>query len=272
MVLMPVGVAIGQTHMPRDPIGAPPSDRYVEVTFRSSDGLKLSGWYAPSRNRAAVIVVAGSGGDRLGSRQHAELLARHGYGVLLYDARGSGKSEGSPNGYGWGWNYDVRGAMTFLQRQPDVDSDRIGGLGLSTGADVLIRVAAEDRDLKAVVSDGATGASFDDLLPSARVATPFFWTLFTGVHLFSGTPPGPALEDLVPQVSPTPLLLIAAGSLPEEREFNAVYARVAREPFELWDLPHVNHNAAIRQVADEYEDRVIGHFDDALVDPANAQR
>ena len=27
--------------------------------------------------------------------------------VLVYDARGSGLSQGSPNGWGWGWEHDA---------------------------------------------------------------------------------------------------------------------------------------------------------------------
>lgn len=88
---------------------------------------------------------------------HAQLLARHGYGVLVYDSRGRGESDGSPVGFGWGWTKEVAGALAFLRKRSDVDPERIGGLGLSRGADVLIQVAVEDTGLKAVVADGATG-------------------------------------------------------------------------------------------------------------------
>ena len=43
----------------------------------------------------------------------------------------------------------------LLRAQPDVDAGRIGGLGLSTGADVLIDVGATRKGLKAIVADGA---------------------------------------------------------------------------------------------------------------------
>jgi uncharacterized protein len=86
--LYPVGFALVQTHAFREPIGDPPSAAYIPVTFPASDGLELSGWYRASQNGAAVVLVHGGGGDRTSSRAHAELLARHGYGVLLYDARG----------------------------------------------------------------------------------------------------------------------------------------------------------------------------------------
>ena len=270
-VVLSLAVAIGQTHLYRTTIGAPPSDSYETVTFESTDGLDLAGWYAPSRNGAAVVVVASAGGDRTRTTEHAELLAAHGYGVLLYDARGTGESQGSPNGYGWAWDRDVEGAIAFLQDQPDVDPDRIGGLGLSTGADVLIEVAATNRDLRAVVSDGATGRSIDDLPDGATWELPALWTTFTAVRVLSGTEPGPPLAELAADVSPTPLLLIAAGSIPSEREMNARYAEAAAEPVELWELPDVTHTAAISEVADEYEQRVIGHFDRSLLRGADGR-
>jgi alpha-beta hydrolase superfamily lysophospholipase len=212
------------------------------------------------------VLVASARGDRLKSVEHAELLASHGYGVLLYDARGTGLSEGTPNGYGWNWDRDVEGAVAFLREQPDVDADRIGGLGLSTGADVLIEVAAEGDGLKAVVSDGATLRSLADMPSGKPLEVAAMAPALMTVQVLSGSSPGAPLKELVADVAPTSLMLIAAGSLPGEREVNAVYAAAAHEPVELWDLPEARHTAAIRDVAEEYERRVIGHFDGALLD------
>lgn len=264
-VLLPISVGIVMAHKYREPIGPPPGPDYREVTFESSDGLRLSGWYTPSRNRAAVVLVAGARGDRLKSVEHAELLAAHGYGVLLYDARGTGLSEGTPNGYGWNWDRDVEGALAFLRAQPDVDAGRIGGLGLSTGADVLIEVAAERDGLSAVVSDGATLRSLADIPSDKPLEVATMAPVLMTVRLLSGSSPGAPLRELVADVAPTPLLLIAAGSLAGEREVNAIYAAAAQEPVELWDLPEARHTAAIRDVPDDYEQRVIGHFDSALL-------
>ncbi len=161
----------------------------------------------------------------------------------------------------------MEGALEFLGEREDVEDGRIGGLGLSTGADVLIKAAPEHRVLKAVVSDGATARSFADqaAVHGLDVTTPFVWTFTTGSRVLSGASPGPPLEDLVPRVAPTPLLLVAAASVLGEREFNRHYAEVAREPFEYWELPAgVGHTAAIRERPEEYERRVVGFFDDAL--------
>ena len=266
----PVGVAIVVTHKYREPIGNPPSAAYRPVTFQSSDALELSGWYRPSRNRAAVVIVHGGGGDRTGAVRHAELLARHGYGVLVYDSRGRGESEGSPVAIGWGWEKDVAGALAFLQERPDVDRKRIGGLGLSTGADVLFEVGAKDRDLKAVVADGATAESFADYrnLKGLDAAAPYWWTMYAAARVLSGSSPGEPLKELVARVSPTPLLLVSTGgSLPAELDMNRFYAEAAREPVALWELPEVDHTAAIRERPEEYERRVTGFFDQALLKP-----
>lgn len=269
VLLYPVSAAIIVTHKHREPIGDPPSAAYQTVTFKASDGLELSGWYRASQNGAAVVLVHGGGGDRTGAEEHAELLARHGYGALLYDARGRGESEGSPTGApGWGWEKDVEGALVFLSARRDVDPDRIGGLGLSTGANVLIEVAAEHRELKAVVAEGATARSFADYrnLDGLDIAAPYWWMFYTAARVFSGDSPGEPLKDLVARVSPTPLLLIAGGrGIPQERDLNRIYTEAAREPVELWDLPDVSHTAAIRERPEEYERRVVAFLDEALL-------
>lgn len=263
-VLMPVGVGIGQTHLFRSPVGDPPDDRFASVTFTSSDGLSLSGWYAPSANGAAVLLVSSARGDRSATVDHAALLADHGYGVLLYDARGTGRSEGTPNGYGWGWEGDVTGALDYLEARRDVDPSRIGGLGLSTGADVLIEAAARDRRLSAVVADGATIRSLADIPPGQASNVAMMAPVLATARLVSGESPGEPLVELVPQVAPTPLLLVATGSLAGEMYVNERYAEVAGPGTELWALPDARHTAAIRDEAAEYERRIVAHFEDAL--------
>ena len=142
-VLLPFAIAYVVTHaaratVPTADLGAP----YENVEFRTADGLRLKGWYIRSRNRAAVISFPG----RASSQKRAKLLARHGYGVLLFDRRGEGESEGDPNTFGWHGERDIHAAVAYLQRQPDVDPGRIGGIGLSVGGEMMIEAAAESSD------------------------------------------------------------------------------------------------------------------------------
>ena len=48
------------------------------MTVRTSDGLTLRGWYVPSTNGAAVLTF-----PREWTQDQAQMLAEHGYGVLL---------------------------------------------------------------------------------------------------------------------------------------------------------------------------------------------
>jgi pimeloyl-ACP methyl ester carboxylesterase len=68
---------------------------------------------------------------------------RHGYGVLLFDRRGEGDSEGDPNALGWNGDRDIKAAIAFLRERAEVDPDRIGGIGLSVGGELMLETAAE---------------------------------------------------------------------------------------------------------------------------------
>jgi esterase/lipase len=264
MVLGPVALGIVEVHKWREPIGQPPGTGYEDVAFRSSDGLKLTGWFHPSANGATILVVHGGNGDRQGPADHARMLVRHGYGVLLYDARGRGHSEGAPNSYGWGWSKDVAGALGYLEHRPDVDPDRIGGLGLSTGADVLAEVAPERPDLKAVVADGAAAETWEDWhrLRGADLGAIPGAAMFGAVRILSGAPASPALEDRIAEIR-QPTLLVSSGR-DDEYKFNVMYERVGNPHVQHWNLPDVGHTAAVRQARVPYEQRVTTFFGDAL--------
>jgi hypothetical protein len=264
-VLVPIGIGIVASHKWREPVGEPPSAAYRDVAFEASDGLDIKGWYRPSENGATVLVVHGGSSDREGSVEHAEMLAEHGYGVLLYDARGRGDSDGSENNYGWDWAKDIAGALAFVKAQDGVDPERIGALGLSTGADVLIEVAAERSDISALVTDGAAAGSFEDgqRLNGTGLESVPAWLSFATIRVLTGDPPGTPLEDAIARVR-SPTLLISAGTA-IERDFNVHYDEVAGDgPVEHWNLPDANHTDAIYEQRPEYERRVVGFFDEAL--------
>jgi pimeloyl-ACP methyl ester carboxylesterase len=192
------------------------------------------------------------------------LLARHGYGVLLYDARGRGESEGSPNGFGWKWTKDISGALDFLHARDDVDPRRIGALGLSTGGDVLIEAAARRRDIHALVTDGAAAGSFADVQRAfgTDAGTPVAWLHFAALRVLTGDAPGTRLADSMPRID-APVLLVSAGAA-AERDFNVLYDHVGGSGVQHWNLPDAHHTQAIHEHRDEYEQRVTEFFDGAL--------
>lgn len=267
-VVAPICLAIVSTHHARQPAPAADLGRPHEgVVLRTSDGLRLDGWYVPSRNGAAVIVFPG----RRSTPPYARLLVRHGYGVLLFDRRGEGTSEGEYNARGWEGEPDLVAALDLLAARPDVEAGRIGGLGLSVGGELLLQAAAHDRRLAALVSEGAGIRSLREQLhhPEAPAAlrwlSPMAMETAATMALANATPP-PDLAALMPRIAPRPLLLIRAADGNPDEALNEVYLERAGEPKALWTLPSGGHTGALQADPAAYERRVVGFFDDALLD------
>jgi uncharacterized protein len=257
----PVGMGIVDIHSLHRAIGDPPSADYRTVTFTASDGVELEGWYRASRNGAAVLMISGGGGNRRSTLRHAEMLVRHGYGVLVYDPRGSGNSGGTVNSYGWGWEKDAAAALDFLAAQRDVEPGRVGALGLSTGADIAIDIAGRRPDVRAVVADGAAAIGYEDIeaYTSDTLTRAPMWVLFKAIEVIQGrSGPKEALADQIAR-SRAPHLIIAAGT--PEKEWGELYDRAGGARSELWYLPAAGHTAALRQYPAAYEQRVAAFFD-----------
>ncbi|MBN1528061.1 MAG: dienelactone hydrolase family protein [Thermoleophilaceae bacterium] len=264
-VVAPFMAGYAYTHLARAVVPDPElgGADYEDVTFETSDGLELEGWYIPSKNRAAVIAFPG----RSGPREPARLLARHGYGVLLFDRRGEGASEGDPNAFGWNGTKDVDAAVAFLRNRPDVDPERIGGIGLSVGGEMLLESAAGGDALRAVVSEGAgirsvreatelDGAEMWGQLPTWAATT-------LGTAVFSGRAPPDNLKELAPRIAPRPVFFIYADRGQGGEELSAEFYEAAGEPKELWKTDS-GHTGGYDAAPEEYERRVVGFFDDAL--------
>jgi MYXO-CTERM domain-containing protein len=252
---------VGRAVVPADRLGVPHED----VSFTTADGLELHGWYIPSRNGAAVIAFPG----RNGSQRQARMLARHGYGVLLFDRRGEGESDGEPNSWGWGGDADVKAAIDYLQRRPDVDDDRIGGIGLSVGGEMMIETAAETDELAAVVSEGAGARSIheemDYDLPALDKAlgTLVSVSKSAAIAVSSNRMPPANLRDLAGRTK-APLLLIAAPHSGHGEELNRGYAAAAGDAATLWEIPESHHVGGLQARPEEYERRVMAFLDREL--------
>jgi dienelactone hydrolase len=263
-VLYPIGEAYVVTHSARAYVPTPElGAAYEDVAFTTSDGLRLEGWYVPSNNGAAVIVFPG----RKGPQKAARVLASHGYGVLLFDRRGEGESEGDPNALGWAGTRDIKAAIAYLQARPDVDEGRIGGVGLSVGGEMMLQAATETSDLKAVVSEGAGMRSLREavhLEGSDRwIAAPVWGLVTAAAALFSSDLPPPSLTDLSGEIA-APVFFIYATPGQGGESLNTQYYEAAPEPKQIW-AAEGGHTGAIDAVPDEYERRVVAFFDRELL-------
>jgi hypothetical protein len=259
----PLLLAIDYLAKPRRPIDAQALQLpHRDISFPAADGVRLSGWYVPGTNGAAIVLVHGGGGDREGTIRHARLLAASGYGVLLYDARGRGESGGQENAFGWRWDRDVRGAVNYLEA---AGIRHIGLLGLSTGAEAVVTEAASDPRVAAVVSDGLQGRTPGDagnLGFGNRISIqPAFVVLSAAIRAVRGEHQPPPLLDLVHRVAASrPLLLIGTEGF--ERELDRAYVRGTGA--QLWELPDTAHTQGLAMHPAAYAERVLTVFDGAL--------
>ena len=146
------------------------------------DGRRLSAWYVPSRNGAAVLLSHGSGGSRGRVVAHVRMLARHGYGVLALDNPGNGESDGHSNGLGDNAQPAIAAGLDYLEHRPDVNPERIAGFGLSLGGEVLLMMLPPTTGrLAAVVSDGAARpVDGDDASPKGTLEGALGWLTMLG--------------------------------------------------------------------------------------------
>jgi dienelactone hydrolase len=263
LLVLPTGIAIIATHKARSPVAAADLGRpYERVSLHTGDGHRLTAWYVPSRNGAAVIAFPG----RAQPLPHARMLVRHGYGVLLLDRRGEGESDGDYNAFGWGGAADLAAGVRYLRARPDVETGRIGGLGLSVGGELLLETAAREPALRAVVAEGAGVRSLAEHLHTpglGRVQRWLSnWVAQTGaLAVLANAAPPDDLTDLAARIPPRPVLLIRASHGAGGEELNPVYREAADAT--LWRAQG-GHTGALAAQTEEYERRVIGFFDRAL--------
>ena len=267
LIVQPVVFAVYLTHLPTRravhdaDLGAPKQP----VTLTTANGLRLRGWYVPSRNGAAVAVMHGTGSNRVGVAAHARLLARHGFGALIFDLNGHGESDGRSTSLPSQHQQDADAALAYLQRRPDVRSGRIGVVGVSLGGEVAIHAAARRRGWRATVLEGVQGGSPSDM--QASEPDPATFAALAAVYglgrVLGGSGPPASNPEQIERIAPRPLLLLSAGRGTEARA-NEDYKRRGGPTTALWNLPEASHAAALRTDPAGYERRVIAFLDRAL--------
>lgn len=147
----------------------------VEFPVRDGD-LRLSGWYIQGDEGAPhLIFVHGLNNVRSGNYA-VELAARLvdlGYGILMFDLRGHGSSEGSQVSGGYYERWDVWGAYDYLVYRRGVAEGKIGLMGYSMGGVTAILAAVDEPGIRAVVADSPFATASELIAQEAARTTPF---------------------------------------------------------------------------------------------------
>ncbi|MFJ3948631.1 alpha/beta fold hydrolase [Streptomyces libani] len=142
--------------------------------------------------RPAVLLAHGFGANKKDLRPQAERLARDGYAVLTWSARGFGKSTGSiglndPDGE----VADARRLIDWLAERPEVQLDkdgdpRVGMAGGSYGGAISLLAAGHDRRVDAIAPQITYWNLADALFPHG-----VFKKLWAGIFFTTGSAGAP---------------------------------------------------------------------------------
>lgn len=130
------------------------------------DGITMKGYLAyddaAEGKRPGILVVHEWWGHNQHARNAADKLAAAGYTALAVDMYGDGKTADHPEDAGKfaaavmgnleSMKARFNAAEEFLKSQPTVDSGKIGAIGYCFGGGVILNMARQGADLKAVVS------------------------------------------------------------------------------------------------------------------------
>ena len=270
--LHPVRTPLAQ-HADIEPRDALQSQNLSDVSITALNGITLRGWLIQPKpnNGKAIILLHGLSDNRLGMIGYAELLLRHGYSVLMPDARAHGASEGEFATYGLLEKEDIRLWFEWLRTR--LHPDCIYGFGESMGAAQLLQALAVEQGFCAVAAESPF-SSFREIAFD-RVGQPFHLGPWFGRTIMrpavefafvyarwkygfdmTGVSPEHAIRE-----SRVPILIIHGSqdsNIPvrHSRRLAAIKSAVV-----FWEVPGADHCGAVSVAPKEFEMRIVKWFD-----------
>jgi pimeloyl-ACP methyl ester carboxylesterase len=223
---------------------------FEDVTFRTLDGLSISGWFIPgSPGKPGILMVHGRGATRREALRYVPSLHKNGFNLLLIDLRNCGASDKSFNSMGYHERKDVHAGIDYLINQRKILS--AGVFGYSMGASTCIMAMSENKRIKAgvfesgfsdfdtIIAEAAKrdfGLPYFPMVPMSR----FFYEWRGDLDTIDPTP-----LNAISTIAPRPVFIIH-GTGDEEVDYShgeALFAS-ARHPKLLWSVADGKHTQA----------------------------
>ena len=218
-----------------------------------------------------MILVSGYGDTQDQMLPFAEFLHQAEFNVMTYNSRARAPSGGEYVTLGALEQKDLVSVVDYALGRAEVDSNRIGVLGISMGGSTAILSAAKDKRISAVVDDSGfsdapriIAASFEHFIHLPAFPFAPLTIAIAGYRVGVGVSRVRPVE-VIGQISPRPLLIIHETSdavVPADNSLRNFAA--ARQPKELWLVPGTGHGHAHTVAKSEYEKRVTVFFRSAM--------
>ena len=241
--------------------------KFDDISVTTKDGMHLKGWFIPGTGRATVMVVHGYKDSRSMMLGVSNILHKHGFSVLVASLRAHDDNDGEQISFGLHETADLDAFYRYAITRRDVDKERFGLFGVSMGGTISIEYTAENRAIRALVSDCAFSSVRD--------------TVETSVRFFTGLPPFPFapailfwterelkgdVDDIdakkwIRRIAPRPVLVMQGGSdKVVSPESGARLFEAAGQPKDLWFEPSVGHAQFLKDMPQQFETRVTAFF------------
>ena len=246
---------------------------FTLVDISAGDGIPLQAWNLRPRTRSGQVVMLlhGLSDNRLGVISYAQVFLKHGYDVLMPDARAHGASGGDLATYGLRESGDIRLWLDWLESNEHPSC--VYGFAESMGAAGLLQALQSETRFCAVVAESPF-SNFREIAYD-RVGQFFHAGPWLGrtilrpvvevAFIYSRWKYGLDFEQVSPEgtVASTgvPVLLIhgqADGNIPvrHSRKIAAGNRAVV-----LWEVPGADHCGAQGAEPEEFERKVIAWFE-----------
>ncbi len=232
-----------------------------------SDGLRIVGeLYLPqSRKKVPGLIICHGipakvkGPEDRGYPLLAERFCRETFGVIIFNFRGAGASEGNFDILGWA--RDLERGLDYALSLPNLDNKKLYVMGFSGGAAVSIYVAAHRQEIRALVScaspaefrDLVTRPGLDDFLKHAREVGIIKDADFpTSMEEWKGNFRTVEPLNWIDRIPPRPLLLLQGtqDDVVDQSHAKRLYAKVAGKA-ELFLIEGGGHRLRVEEKAME---------------------
>lgn len=220
---------------------------HEDVVLPTGRDTTVHGWFLPSAvsDGRTVVICHGNAANISFYHPYYRFLHDAGFHVFLFDYRVYGRSLGELSVDAL--TTDTEAALQHVLARPEVDRGKVAVFGISLGAIVALRAAAEHPELAALVIENASS-------PHASVRRAAGWFLTFWAELFV-LPGGLEPVDNAGRYRGPALFLCGAFDSQLGEHLDAAAAHVG--PTASWVMPDTGHApAGLSQHDGEYERRI----------------
>lgn len=246
---------------------------FQEIKIPTKNNKILYGWWIPAENpnnenKPIIILLHGWSRNVDRAMSYIKKLHPAGYNLLAFDSRCHGRSDDDKFSSMVKFMEDIRAAIDYSEKLPNVDTRRIGVLGLSIGGAASLYAASLDNRIKSVVTLGAFShpkkVMGDEFKKKKIPYFPFIWLVFKYMEFRIGA----KFNDIAPlnniAKSDASIFLIHGigdATVPIEQA-HELFSAGNPEKVKLWKVEGKGHSDCNNHP--EFWEKVLGFYKSSL--------